>query len=318
MTARHNEAHQDEHFYDIIGDVHGHHIQLQKLLLQMDYTLVNGVWSHAYRVAVFVGDFINRGPNSKGVIQIIRDMVNAGTALAILGNHEVNAILYFTKDDEGEPLRIPGNNNSKLLYKFAREYNGNKEALKRDIKWLRSLPLHLCLNGIRVVHAYWNDAHIRQLEGLYTDGRIKKGMLKHLLNDADDLSKAFFETIKGIELSMPKDLIIKDEQNIKRDNFRVKWWMIPKGKTFKTLSYGNKFELPDYTIPTEIIDEYEVYPENAPIVFIGHYCMGRGPMIPTNNVCCVDACVTGSGRLAAYRYSGEKALDESNFVFVKR
>ncbi len=318
MTARHKEAHQDEHFYDIIGDVHGHHIQLQKLLLQLGYTLVNGVWTHAYRTAVFVGDFINRGPNSKGVIQTIRDMVNAGTGLAILGNHEVNAILYFTKDDAGQPLRVPGNNNSKLLYKFAREYNGNKNALKKDIKWLRSLPLYLRLNGIRVVHAYWNEDHIRQLETLYSEGRIRKSKLKYLLNGAEELNKAFFETIKGIELAMPRDLIIKDSQNIRRDNFRVKWWLPPRGETFKTLSYGNKFELPDYTIPTEIIDDYAVYSEQAPIVFIGHYCMGKGPMIPTRNVCCVDACVTGSGRLAAYRYSGEEELDEANFVFVKR
>ena len=117
---------------------------------------------------------------------------------------------------------------------------------------------------------------------------------------------------------MPGDLLIKDAENVRRDNFRVKWWTKPKGKTFKKLSYGNKFELPDYTIPSEIISDYEIYPKSAPIVFIGHYCMGRGPMIPAVNVCCVDACVTNAGRLAAYRYNGEDELDESNFVFVRR
>ncbi len=317
MTARINEAHQDEHFYDIIGDVHGHHILLQKLLLKLGYTLVNGIWTHAYRTAVFVGDFINRGPNSRGVIQIIRDMVNAGTALAILGNHEVNAILYFTKDDEGQPLRVPGNNNSKLLYKFGREYNGNKEALKKDIKWLRTLPLFLRLNGIRVVHAYWSNGHTQLLSSLYSSGKLRKSILKSMVSEETPLSRAFFETLKGIELEMPKDLIIKDSQNVRRDNFRVKWWTKPKGKTFKKLSYGNKFELPDYTVPSELISKYEVYSKQAPLVFIGHYCMGRGPLLPAANVCCVDACVTGSGRLAAYRYSGETELDEANFVFAK-
>lgn len=318
MTAIINDGHQDEHFYDIIGDVHGYHIELQKLLIKLEYSLVNGVWTHAYRIAVFVGDFINRGPNSRGVIHTVRDMVNAGTALAILGNHEMNAIFYFTKDNEGEPLRIPGNNNSKLLYKFAREYNGNTEALKRDIKWLRTLPLFLKLNGIRIVHAYWNDQHFEKLQGLHKDGRLKRSTLKRLLLPGTNLNKAFFETIKGIEFNMPGDLLIKDAENVRRDNFRVKWWTKPKGKTFKKLSYGNKFELPDYTIPSEIISDYEIYPKSAPIVFIGHYCMGRGPMIPAVNVCCVDACVTNAGRLAAYRYNGEDELDESNFVFVRR
>ncbi|WP_439184419.1 metallophosphoesterase [Carboxylicivirga taeanensis] len=311
-------AHQDEHFYDIIGDVHGHHILLQKLLLKLGYSLVNGVWAHAYRKAVFVGDFISRGPNSRGVIQIIKDMVKADSALAILGNHEVNAILYFSKGDDGAPLKIPGNSNSKLLYKLGREYNGNKEALKQDIKWLRTLPLYLKLNGIRVVHAYWNDAYISHLNSLYSNGKLKKGTLKQLADMTHPLSRAFFETIKGIELDMPRDLIIKDSQDIKRDNFRVKWWMDPHGKTFKSLSYGNKFELPDYTIPSEIIEEYEVYTPQGPAVFIGHYCMGKGPLLAAANICCVDACVTGSGRLAAYRYSGEDELDESNFIFVKR
>ncbi|WP_430817847.1 metallophosphoesterase [Carboxylicivirga sp. RSCT41] len=318
MTVNLNRAHQDEHFYDIIGDVHGQLVLLQKLLLKLGYTMVNGVWSHSYRTAVFVGDYINRGPNSRSVIHLIRDMVNAGTGLAILGNHEVNAILYFTKDDEGQPIRIPGNNNCKLLYKFALEYKGNSSALKRDIKWLRTLPLYLELNGIRVVHAYWNDEHIDKISKLYTDGKLKRKTLRGLIAETTpENSRAFIETLKGIEFNMPKDLHIRDAQNIKRENFRIKWWTKPKGKTFKKLSYGNKFLLPDYTIPSEIIADYKIYPKSAPLVFIGHYCMGRGPMIPTHNVCCVDACVTGTGRLAAYRYNGENELDESNFVFVK-
>jgi hypothetical protein len=317
MTHNLKQAHQDEHFYDIIGDVHGHLVLLQKLLLQLGYTMENGVWTHAYRTAVFVGDYINRGPSSKGVIHLIRDMVDAGTGLAILGNHEMNAILFFTKDEEGQPIRIPGNNNCKLLYKFALEYQGNTSALKRDIKWLRTLPLYLKLNGIRVVHAYWSDEHIEKVSTLHTDGKLKKSTLKALAkNTSPETSKAFIETLKGIEFNMPNDLLIRDAQNIKRDNFRVKWWKNPKGKTFKKLSYGNKFLLPDYTIPSEIIADYRVYPKTAPIVFVGHYCMGRGPLIPTRNVCCVDGCVTGTGRLGAYRYSGEDELDESNFVFV--
>jgi len=318
MSHPSKRQHQDEHFYDIIGDVHGHHIEMQKLLIKLEYTLVNGVWTHVYRKAVFVGDFINRGSNSKGVIQTIKDMVSAGTAYAILGNHELNAIMYFTLDENGLPIRTPGNNNKRLLDRFAAEYSGNHLALQKDIKWMRTLPLILELDGIRVVHAYWNDEHINKLTVLYKNGKLRKRSLKEVTKAGSPLNIPFIQTIKGIELSMPEDLVIKDSQNIKRTNFRVKWWKKPQGKTFKNLSFGNKFSLPDYTIPAEIITAYTIYPKEAPIVFIGHYCIGNGRLIPAKNVCCVDACLVNGGRLAAYRYSGEQELIENNFVFVRK
>jgi len=315
MTHSCSRPHQDEHFYDIIGDVHGHHLELQGLLIKLGYTIIGGVWTHAYRKAVFVGDFINRGPSSKGVIHTIRDMVRAGTAYAILGNHEINAIMYFTADIDGGPMRTPGNNNKRLLDRFALEYQGHPQALQKDIKWMRTLPLFLELGSIRVVHAYWNDVHIEQLKGLYKGGKLRKRHLRELANEESLLHTAFAQTTKGIELSMPADLVIKDSQNIKRTNFRVKWWLVPLGKTFKELSFGNKFLLPDYTIPSQLISDYAVYNKKAPIVFIGHYSLMNTSMIATKNVCCVDACIANGGRLAAYRYNGENELYEKNFVF---
>ncbi len=304
--------------YDIIGDVHGYHIELQKLLLKLGYFIENGTWKHKKRKAIFIGDFINRGPNSRGVINIIRDMTTAGHALAILGNHEINAICYFSKDKDGFPIRVPGNNNKRLLDRFAGEYVGNNGALDKDIRWLRTLPLYLNLGQIRIVHAYWNDAHIAQLDKLYKNGKLKKSYLKSTIEPDSELYKAFTQTIKGIEFNMPKDLVLKDSNNIKRDNFRVKWWIKPNSCTFKELSYGNKFSLPNYTIPNELIEDFKVYTEDEPIVFIGHYCIGNGILIPTKNICCVDTCVANAGRLAAYRYNGENKLSMENFTFVSK
>ena len=86
--------------YDIIGDVHGHIDELEILLERLDYQYIESVWQHPTRKAIFTGDFICRGLNSKPVIALIRDMVNHNFAQAILGNHELNAILYFTKSKE--------------------------------------------------------------------------------------------------------------------------------------------------------------------------------------------------------------------------
>ncbi len=304
--------------YDIIGDIHGYHLEMELLLKRLGYNNESGYWKHSYRKAVFVGDFINRGPESRKVIDSIRSMVINESAYAILGNHEVNAITYFTQRSNGKPLKMPRNGNRKLLDAFALEYHYEYEKLMDDIKWLRTLPLYLELDGIRIVHAYWNAEHITKLNSLYENGRIRKKYLKEIVNKESPLYVPFTETIKGVEFRLPKDIVIKDSNNIARTNFRVKWWVNPKGHTFKSLSYGNKFSLPNYTIPGELIHEYCVYPEDAPMVFIGHYCIGQGPLVPSQNICCVDACLASGGRLAAYRYSGEKRIDENRFVFIDK
>ncbi|MCU4173460.1 metallophosphoesterase [Carboxylicivirga sp. N1Y90] len=305
--------------YDIIGDIHGYYGELKLMLQKLGYSSENGYWSHKEnRIAVFIGDFINRGSNSREVISCIREMVENGAARAILGNHEINAITYFTKRSDGRPIKMPSNGNRKLLDRFAFEYGKDLESLMHDIKWMRTLPLYLNLDDIRVVHAYWNDQHITQLHQLYEGGRLRKKHLKEAVKKDTLLYRPFMETIKGIEFNLPDDLIIKDSNNITRRNFRVKWWLAPHGQTFRSLSYGNKFSLPNYTIPSEIISNYKVYPENAKTVFIGHYCAGMEKLIPAKNICCVDACVANGGKLAAYRHEFNQAIDEENFVFIDK
>lgn len=45
---------------------------------------------------VFVGDYIDRGPDSLRVVELVRAMVDAGSAVALCGNHEFNAICFNT------------------------------------------------------------------------------------------------------------------------------------------------------------------------------------------------------------------------------
>ena len=77
--------------YDIIGDVHGYASVLKKLLLEMGYIKTESGYSHPTRKAIFVGDFINRGPEIRKTIRIVRKMEENGNALVILGNHKINA-----------------------------------------------------------------------------------------------------------------------------------------------------------------------------------------------------------------------------------
>ena len=82
--------------YDIIGDIHGHARTLEALLETLGYSLVDGAYRHPTRKVVFLGDFIDRGPSQRGVIRIVRPMIDGGHALAVMGNHEFNAIAYAT------------------------------------------------------------------------------------------------------------------------------------------------------------------------------------------------------------------------------
>ncbi|WP_424211313.1 polynucleotide kinase-phosphatase [Streptomyces sp. BI20] len=72
--------------FDIIGDVHGCASELDALLAKLGY--VDGAAHPEGRTAVFVGDLVDRGPDSPGVLRRVMGMVAAGTALCVPGNHE--------------------------------------------------------------------------------------------------------------------------------------------------------------------------------------------------------------------------------------
>ncbi|MFF7023400.1 polynucleotide kinase-phosphatase [Streptomyces klenkii] len=71
--------------FDIIGDIHGCSSELETLLAKLGYE--DGAHP-AGRTAVFVGDLVDRGPDSPGVLRRVMGMVAAGNALCVPGNHE--------------------------------------------------------------------------------------------------------------------------------------------------------------------------------------------------------------------------------------
>ena len=301
-------------FYDIIGDVHGHALLLKKLLKTMGYTKVGGIWQHPERRAIFIGDFINRGPEIRETIELVRQMTEAGSALTILGNHEYSAILYHIKDTGGMYLsrHIAGNRNQ--IQSTLNAFIGFSLEWKDHLKWLRTLPFYLDLGDIRIIHAYWNDNDIKYLKSFIPEGRLKKDFLRTIHENQHPTASIIYRILKGLEFRCPQDLILKCSKGMSRKVFRMNWWESPQDKTFRELSFGNKFILPDYTVPKQIAPSFEPYSVDKPPVFVGHYCLSEGAVIVQNNICCIDSCVVGSEQLSAYRWSGESQLTKENIV----
>ncbi|MGQ8335119.1 metallophosphoesterase [Sunxiuqinia sp. A32] len=300
--------------YDIISDVHGQAELLKGLLKKMGYRKVNGSFSHSERKAIFVGDFINRGPYIRETIKLVRAMVEAGNAYTILGNHELNAILFYLKDQAG--VRI-FKRSSKLrlnLFQTLDEFAAYPEEWKSHMRWMRTLPMFLELDGIRVVHACWKEENIQLLKENITEPKLRKSFLRKISKNNSEISKAFWETCRGIDYQLPKDLLVFDNLGRPHRSFRSKWWLDPFGKTFNELSFESRFDLPNYTIPVELIHHHPAYPETDPIVFFGHFCLKNGGNIISNNLCCLDSCVSRKGKLTAYQWSGEKVLKQENLI----
>lgn len=301
--------------YDIIGDVHGHADQLKNLLKKMDYKLIGDVYTHASRKAVFVGDFINRGPKIRETILLIRKMVEKSTAYAILGNHELYAVLYYLRDTEGKyyKKRIP--KYQLQINQTLAEFVMYKEEFKSHLKWLRTLPMFLDFGKIRVVHACWDDENIKLLGEKITGPKLSKTILREVALNGTEFSRSFWESCKGVDFQLPKDLLIFDEEGRPHRSFRMKWWEPSEDKTFRDVSLESRFDLPAYTIPKEIVQPRKPYPKNDPIVFFGHYCLKQCCGVFADNLCCVDSCVARTGKLLAYRWDGEAKLNKSNFIF---
>ena len=84
--------------FDIIGDVHGCASELRTLLTELGWTITydDGVAVDAAhpegRQAVFVGDLVDRGPDTPGVLRLAMGMVASGTAISVSGNHEAKLV----------------------------------------------------------------------------------------------------------------------------------------------------------------------------------------------------------------------------------
>ena len=137
-----------------IGDVHGELDALEQLLSHLDPSLT----------LVYLGDLADRGPDSPGVIDLVRRQMDADRARCILGNHELSVLrreykkynAWFFPD---EPEWAPKKNAAPIAMRRL-----SKDAHIEGVwDFFNSLPVALEREDVRAVHAAWDSEHIETL-----------------------------------------------------------------------------------------------------------------------------------------------------------
>src|SRR5690606_17473912 len=139
---------------------------LKRLLGKMGYSREQGIWQHPERKVIFLGDFIDRGPEQAETLEIALGMVSEGHALAVMGNHEFNAVAYATPDpaQPGEDLRAHNEKNDGQHRAFLDQVGRDEDTYRSVIAWFKTLPLYLDLGDFRVIRACWHPEHLEVLQ----------------------------------------------------------------------------------------------------------------------------------------------------------
>lgn len=196
--------------YDIIGDIHGQADMLRQLLSKLGYQENNGTYSHPSRTVIFVGDFIDGKGEHRETLAICRSMIDRGNALAVMGNHEFNAICYATPDGSGNYLRPHTDKNIRDHAEFIAEYPFHSREHLGIIQWLRSLPVFLDLGELRIIHAVWHHHELRVVKP-WLDNRncLLSDAYIHALDKGHNLYQAIETLLKVLRKSYPLDIAFR-------------------------------------------------------------------------------------------------------------
>jgi len=302
--------------YDLIGDIHGQHDKLVAILLGLGYRARGGYsgWSHPEgRKVIFLGDYIDRGPKVREVLHEVRGMIDAGDALAIMGNHEYNAILYQMPDGNGGWLRARWGKNTENHSVSLAAFAGREDEWADWIEWMKRLPMFLDLGGLRAVHASWDARRIDWLRG---QDLADEGFLRASVDKTSPAHRAVENVLKGPELDLPEGQFYYDKERVPRTRIRARWWDLPDGPApVGHLAMPEPFEAGG-EVPADEIRRLPNYGLDEPPVFFGHYWMpptrAKAPLAP--NLASLDySAGLGEAPLVAYRWDGEQILSEAKF-----
>lgn len=264
----------------------------------------------------FLGDFIDAGSDRHStvdefsVLTEVRQLIDTKEAVGVMGNHELNAILFHRRGASGQPLRPHDPKNLKQHLSFIETFGiETDEAMDWTSWFLKALPLWREIDGLRLVHAFWSDKVIEIVRERRPDGLLLVEDLPEIAAESSAFGRAVKLLVSGPELPLPGGATIKDFKDHSRTDIRIAWWR-NGAKSWRelALSVQDPTQVPD--IPLELGQVSEFYPFDVSPVLVGHYKMNPPIRLEHSKAACLDypyaPCV--------YHWGGEESLEPSNFL----
>ncbi|NQD95020.1 serine/threonine protein phosphatase, partial [Pseudomonas sp. CrR25] len=307
--------------YDLIGDIHGCAHTLERLLDVLGYRVQGGVWRHPQRQAIFLGDLVDRGPRIREALHLVHDMVAAGAALCIMGNHEFNALAWSTPAAPGsgrQHVREHTPRHARLIKETLEQFDAHPAEWKAFLGWFYELPLFIDAGRFRVVHACWDAELIEPLRAQFPDGRIDEHFLQASAIPGSFANTALDRLLRGTDMRLPHGLTLTSDDGFTRAHFRTKFWE-EDPQTYGDIVFQPD-ALPALAAQTPLTElqksELLKYGADQPLLFVGHYWRSGKPAPIRANLACLDYSAVLYGKLVAYRLDQEKRLDPHKFVWV--
>lgn len=307
--------------YDLIGDVHGCSRTLEHLLERLGYRKQGGVWRHAYRMALFLGDIIDRGPRIRDALHRVHDMVDAEQAACIMGNHEFYALGWHTPAPAASGRQFVREHiprHERLIRETQQQFEAYPGEWKAFLAWMQELPLFIDAGRFRLVHACWDAGLIEALRQQYPTGSVDQAFVAQAAVADSFAAHVFDRLLRGTNFPLPHGLSTLSDEGFPRYSFRTKFWeedpqtygdivfqpeALPEQAAQRVLSSREKRQLLQYG-------------EDEPLLFVGHYWRSGRPAPIRKNLACLDYSAVKAGKLVAYRLDQEAQLDPNKFCWV--
>jgi hypothetical protein len=155
---------------------------------------------------------------------IVSQMVESGNAIALMGNHEYNALCFHHQESEGGHLQKHLIKNIVQHYETLKQFQNKQEEYEDYLDWFMTLPLYYETEDFRAVHACLDRGNISFLRSELENDRLNEEILHQSVIKEKDLYTTFYETLQGKEIPMPGGSSFSDQENTVRIKFRIKWW----------------------------------------------------------------------------------------------
>ncbi len=313
--------------YDIIGDIHGCANTLELLLQKLGYENYASVdqwpvYKHPSRQAIFLGDIVDRGPRIRRSLHIVKEMVSAGAAECIMGNHEFNVLCYTTEAPLSTGKRFVREHNARhnrLIAETLVEFAAYPEEWRMFLEWFQQMPLFLEYDAFRVVHACWDDALIEQFKARYGGNMVGSEFVQKSADRTSFEHKFLDRLTRGTDLRLPEGRYITGRDGLDRHAFRTKFWA-EEPVTFRDVAFQPD-PLPEDIGALALNNEQKAallsYKAKEIPVFVGHYWLQGEPAPIKSNLACLDYSAVKYGKLACYRFDGERTLSKEKFVHIE-